>query len=216
MAQIFGPSANPLSKVSIALAAMAFTVLAVGAIALYRSDYVTGVNDAVGQPVPFSHRHHVAGVGIDCRYCHTTVETSAFAGIPSTDVCMTCHQQIWSDSPTLEPVRESYRTDRSLQWNRVHDLPDYVFFNHSIHIYKGIGCVTCHGHVNEMPLVARKQSLFMEWCLGCHRAPERYVRPREQVFNMDWQPSEDQLTLGARLVKEYKIQKLTDCYTCHR
>jgi formamidopyrimidine-DNA glycosylase len=216
MTQIFSPSANPLSKVSIALAVIAFTALAVGAVALYRSDYVTGVNDAVAQPVPFSHRHHVSGAGIDCRYCHSTVETSAFAGIPSTDTCMTCHQQIWSDSPTLEPVRESYRTDRSIEWNRVHDLPDYVYFDHSIHIYKGIGCVTCHGHVNEMPLVARKQSLFMEWCLGCHRAPERYVRPREQVFDMDWQPSEDQLTLGGRLVKEYQIQKLTDCYTCHR
>jgi hypothetical protein len=216
MAQIFGPSSNPLSKLSIALGAMGLGALIAGAAAFYRSDYMTGVDVAMEQPVPFSHRHHVAGIGLDCRYCHLTVETAAFAGIPSTDVCMTCHVQIWADSPTLEPVRESYRTDRSIRWNKVHDLPDYVYFDHSIHINKGVGCVTCHGHVDQMPLVYRKASLRMEWCLECHRAPEKYLRPREQVFNMDWEPRQDQLSLGERLAREYKVQKLTVCYTCHR
>jgi hypothetical protein len=216
MAQIFGPSANALSRLSIAAGIIILTVVVAGGVGLYLSDYVTGVNIAQEQPVPFSHRHHVAGVGIDCRYCHTTVETTAFAGIPATDVCMTCHAQIWSDSPTLEPVRASYRTNQSLRWNRVHRVPDYVYFDHSIHIHKGIGCSTCHGHVDQMPLVARKETLRMGWCLDCHRAPERFVRPRDQVFNMDWAPPEDQLAMGERLVKEYQIQKLTDCYTCHR
>jgi len=216
MAQIFGPSANALSRLSIAAGIIILTVVVAGGVGLYLSDYVTGVNIAQEQPVPFSHRHHVAGVGIDCRYCHTTVEATAFAGIPATDVCMTCHAQIWSDSPTLEPVRASYRTNQSLRWNRVHRVPDYVYFDHSIHIHKGIGCSTCHGHVDQMPLVARKETLRMGWCLDCHRAPERFVRPRDQVFNMDWAPPEDQLAMGERLVKEYQIQKLTDCYTCHR
>jgi hypothetical protein len=216
MAQIFGPSANALSRVSIAAAVIIAVVLGAGGVGLYLSDYVTGVNIAREQPVPFSHRHHVAGIGIDCRYCHTTVETAAFAGIPATEVCMTCHAQIWSDSPTLEPVRASYRNNQSIRWNRVHKVPDYVYFDHSIHVHKGIGCSTCHGHVDQMPLVARKETLHMGWCLDCHRAPERFVRPRDQVFNMDWVPPDDQLAMGEKLVAEYKIQKLTDCYTCHR
>jgi hypothetical protein len=183
---------------------------------VYRSDYITDVNVAWEQPIPFSHRHHVAGIGVDCRFCHTTVETSAYAGIPPTETCMACHSQIWADSPTLEPVRASYRKDESIRWNRVHDLADYAYFNHSVHVYKGIGCSTCHGRVDQMPLVSRQSSLRMEWCLDCHRAPERYVRPREEVFNMEWEPPSDQLELGQRLVSEYEIKNLIDCYTCHR
>ncbi len=216
MAQIFSPSSNTLSRVTIAGAVLLLGGLGWAGSQWFRSDYVTGTNIALEQPVPFSHKHHVSDVGIDCRYCHTSVETSSFAGIPPTETCMTCHSKIWADSPMLEPVRASYRTDQSLQWNRVHSLPDFVFFNHSIHINKGVGCSTCHGRVDQMPLTSRQNTLLMEWCLDCHRAPERYVRPRDKIYAMDWNPPPDQAALGARLVKEYKIQKLTDCYTCHR
>ncbi len=168
------------------------------------------------QPVPFSHEHHAGGLGLDCRYCHLTVETSSFAGIPPTKVCMNCHSQMWATAPALEPVRESYRTGRSIEWTRVYDLPDFVYFNHSIHVAKGVGCATCHGRVDKMPLTWRAQPLTMKWCLDCHRHPERYVRPRETVFEMDYTPPPDQIALGGRLVREYRIQSLTSCSTCHR
>ena len=185
-------------------------------LAVNRSPYVTEAGVVRRQPVPFSHKHHVSGIGIDCRYCHTSVEESAVAGIPPTKTCMNCHTQIWAESPMLEPVRTSLRTDTSLAWVRVHDLPDFVYFDHSIHVQKGMGCVTCHGRVDEMPLMWRQQSLLMEWCLACHREPERFVRPRAFVFRMDWKPSEDQLTLGRKLVQEYHIAKRTSCSVCHR
>jgi cytochrome c7-like protein len=178
---------------------------------------VTGVGVARAQPLMFSHKHHVADDGIDCRYCHTSVEDSAFAGIPSTDVCMNCHRQIWNESEMLAPVRESYRTGTPIVWNRVHDLPDFVYFDHSIHVAKGVGCETCHGRVDQMPLVWKVNTLQMEWCLECHRNPERHVRPRDQIVTMGWRPPNgDQLTLGRRLVQEYRIERKTDCSTCHR
>lgn len=129
---------------------------------------------------------------------------------------MSCHSQIWANSAMLEPVRESFRTGKSLEWTRVNDLPDFVYFNHSIHVNKGIGCATCHGRVDQMPLTWRQNTLYMEWCLECHRQPEKFVRPRDQVFNMEYQPPANQLELGRQLVAQYKIRKLTDCYTCHR
>ncbi len=181
-----------------------------------RSPYVTDVGVALAQPVPFSHKHHVAGLGIDCRYCHSTVEISSMAGMPPTETCMSCHSQIWADSPMLEPVRASFRNDQSIRWTRVHDLPGFVYFNHSIHVKKGIGCATCHGRVDQMPLMWKTNTLYMEWCLECHRQPERFVRPRDQVFNMSYQAPSDQLALGRKLVEEYKIRKLTDCSVCHR
>ena len=216
MAQIFHPSTNTLSKVSIFGAVFILGGLTWAVSVFDRSSYVTQAGVARAQPVPFSHKHHVGGMGIDCRYCHTSVETSGFAGIPATEICMTCHAQIWPDSPMLEPVRASFRTGKPLEWTRVHDLPDFVYFDHSIHLKKGIGCATCHGRVDQMPLMWREKTLHMEWCLACHRGPERFVRPREHVFRMDWEPTEDQLTLGRRLVAEYKIQKLTSCSVCHR
>jgi Cytochrome c7 and related cytochrome c/Class III cytochrome C family len=218
MPQIFHPSANTFSKLSIFGAVFFLAALLWVIVAISRSSYVTQTEVAREQPVPFSHKHHVSGLGIDCRYCHTSVEEVAFAGIPPTKTCMTCHSQIWSDSPMLEPVRASVRTDRSLEWIRVHDLPDFVYFNHSIHVKKGIGCVSCHGRVDQMPLVWKAHSLDMEWCLECHRHPEQFVRPREYVLRMDWQPADDQLILGEALVKEYHIDKskLTNCSTCHR
>jgi hypothetical protein len=219
MAQIFHPSTNTFSRVTIFGALFALAALAWIAGAVQRSSYVTEAGTARAQPVPFSHRHHVGGVGIDCRYCHTTVETGAFAGIPPTQTCMNCHSQLWADSPMLEPVRESWRSNRSLTWTRVHDLPGFVYFDHSIHVHKGIGCTTCHGRVDQMPLMWREHSLAMEWCLDCHRHPEQHVRPRSEVFRMDWAPPADQLARGRQLVKEYAIASptlLTSCSTCHR
>jgi hypothetical protein len=177
---------------------------------------VTQAGVARDQPVPFSHQHHVGGMGLDCRYCHTSVERSAVAGIPPTKTCMNCHAQIWNDSPTLEPVRESFRSDRSIAWTRVHDLPDFVYFNHSAHVNKGVGCSSCHGRVDRMPLVHQEKSLQMEWCLECHRNPERYLRPKHEVFNPAWEPPVDQLEAGRRLVAEYGVKPRTSCSTCHR
>src|ERR687887_2196966 len=156
------------------------------------------VGEPVEQPIPFSHKHHVGDDGIDCRYCHTSVEKSSFAGLPPTQTCMNCHSQIWSQSPMLEPVRQSAQTGQPLQWNRVHVLGDFVYFDHSIHVQKGIGCSTCHGRIDEMPLTWKAESLQMSWCLECHRNPERFVRPKDQVFNMAWQPPANQEEVGLR------------------
>lgn len=216
MPQIFHRSTNTYSRVSIfgAVFFLGFLLWLFGAWS--RSSWATQAGVAREQPVPFSHAHHVGDVGLDCRYCHTSVEVSGFANIPPTKTCMNCHSQIWNTSPTLEPVRASFRNDRSIAWTRVHDLPDFVYFDHSIHVNKGVGCETCHGRVDKMPLTWQKASLQMEWCLECHRHPERNVRPREAVFQMGYEPPVDQETLGRQLVKEYKIQSLTSCSTCHR
>ena len=217
MSQIFSPSANSYARGSIVALVLIVAALGLTLDRLSRSPYVTRAETVREQPVQFSHQHHVGGLGIDCRYCHTSVQVSSYAGIPPTQTCMSCHSQIWADSPMLEPVRESYRTDRSLEWVKVHDLADYVYFNHSIHLKKGVGCDTCHGRVDRMPLVWREASLQMEWCLECHREPERFVRPREEIFNAEWTPPDgDQLALGERLVAEYEIRKLDECSTCHR
>jgi hypothetical protein len=236
MAQIFHRSMNGFSRASI----LGFVVIlaAIGWMLwlFYHSSWVTQVGVVRDQPVQFSHEHHVAGLGIDCRYCHTSVEDSAFAGIPPTETCMQCHSIIWKESPKLAPVRESFKSGKSLIWTRVHDLPDYAYFNHGIHVQKGIGCVTCHGRVDMMPLTWREHTLHMKWCLECHRRPEDFVRPRDQVFSMTWTPEEmgtTQEELGPKLVKEYQIQtvpldengetmvdfhgnQLTNCSVCHR
>ena len=216
MAQIFPRSANALARVTLFGAVFLLTAISWAFGTIYRAPWTTWVGVAREQPVPFSHKHHAGGEGFDCRYCHTSVEDSAFAGLPPTRTCMNCHSIIWSDSQVLEPVRESFRTGRSLEWTRVHDLADFVYFDHSIHLRKGIGCSTCHGRVDRMPLTARAATLHMSWCIECHRQPERFVRPRSEVFRMDYQPPADQLTLGRMLVAEYGIRKLTDCSTCHR
>jgi hypothetical protein len=227
MSQIFHHSTNTLSRLSIfgGIFVIAFLVWAWAE--LNASTYATRAKVPVEQPVPFSHEHHVGGLGIDCRYCHTTVENSSFANIPPTKTCMNCHSQIWSTAPMLEPVRESFRTDKSIRWIRVHDLPDYVYFNHSIHVAKGVGCTTCHGQIAEMTLTDRAGTLYMSWCLECHRQPEQYVRPKSEVFNPYYEPpsGDEQLKLGRQLVAEYKIQvpahpgdvkPLQTCSTCHR
>jgi hypothetical protein len=218
MPQIFHPSTNTLSKLSIFGGLFLVAGLVVALAAIDRSLYSTEIGVARVQPVPFSHKHHVDGIGIDCRYCHSSVEVSPFAGIPATNICMNCHTQIWADSPMLEPVRESFRTGQTLRWTRVHNLPDFVYFDHSIHVNKGMGCVTCHGRVDQMPLMWQDRSLQMEWCLECHRHPERYIRPREYVYAMDWNSPIPQEEFGPKLVREYGIRvvQLTDCSVCHR
>ena len=232
MAQIFHRSTNSISRATIFGAVFVVAALFWAAAQVQRSPYVTYAGVVRPQPAPFSHQHHVAGLGIDCRYCHTSVENSRFAGIPPTKTCMNCHAQIWTKAPMLEPVRESFRTDKSLVWTRVNDLPDFVYFDHSIHINKGVGCNTCHGPVDRMPLMYNYASLQMEWCLNCHRAPEKNLRPRDQVFNMRYQEPTadsplildgksfvDQDSLGLYLVKAYKLRSerdITSCNTCHR
>lgn len=216
MPQIFRRSANTLSKVSIFGLLSLVGGLILLAMVIGRSSYATRAHEFVEQPVQFSHLHHVTDDGIDCRYCHTSVETSSFAGIPPTKTCMNCHSQLFSTEPILEPVRASFRDETPLRWVRVHDLPDFVYFNHSIHVKKGVGCETCHGRVDEMPLMLQERSLQMDWCLGCHRAPEQFVRPRDQITTMGYRPAEPQAVLGARLVKEYGIKTSLDCSTCHR
>jgi len=232
MAQIFHRSTNTIARVSIFAAVILVAGMLWAALELQRSPYFTYAGVARMQPVPFSHQHHVAGLGIDCRYCHTSVEVSGFAGIPPTKTCMNCHAQIWTNAPMLEPVRESYRTGKSLVWTRVNDLPDFVYFDHSIHVNKGVGCYSCHGPVQKMPLMWNHTSLQMEWCLSCHRAPEKFLRPRDEVFNMDYQQPtaaqpvtvdgrefKDQLALGNYLKATYKVRDVADitsCNTCHR
>ncbi len=187
--------------------------------ALQKSSYVTEVNMPREQVVPFSHKHH-ASLGLDCRYCHTSVEDSNSAGIPPTRTCMNCHSMIWNDAPMLEPVRQSWATGEPLEWNRVHDLPQFAYFNHSIHVNAGIGCSTCHGRVDQMPLVHKVNDLYMQWCLDCHRAPENFVRPRDQVFNMAWEPPANQDEVGPELLELHGVDtsnhRLMDCYKCHR
>ena len=216
MSQIFPRSANSYARASIVGLVIALGLGFLTLDRLSRSPWVTRADTVREQPVQFSHRHHVGALGIDCRYCHTTVEKAPSAGIPPTKTCMNCHSQIWTTSPYLEIVRASYRDDKPLRWTRVHDLPDFVYFNHSVHVKKGIGCATCHGRVDNMPLMLQKATLQMGWCLDCHRHPEQYVRPREAVFQMDYEAPGNQIELGRRLVKKYKIQSLTSCSTCHR
>ena len=216
MAQIFHHGFNVLSKVLIVGAILGLGLLGTVAAMFVRSSYVTNQELAVSQPIQFSHAHHVSGLGIDCRYCHTSVETSSYANIPPTKTCMNCHSQIWTGSPTLEPVRESYRQEKAIPWGRVHKVADFVYFDHSIHVNKGVGCVSCHGKVNEMQAVYQKGSLLMEWCLECHREPEKFVRPREEVFNFEYQPKPDQATVGKQLLEINHIRSLIECSTCHR
>ena len=217
--QIFHRSTNTISRATIFGAVFVIAALFWAMAEIQRSPYVTYSGVVKPQPVAFSHQHHVTGLGIDCRYCHTSVETAASAGMPSTAVCMNCHKQIWADSPYLEPVRASFKTGKPLEWIRVHDLPDFAYFNHSIHVNKGVGCSTCHGRIDQMPVVSQASSLQMEWCLECHRRPENFVRPKEKVFDMEWRPPADQKQKGLELVKTYRIQGadvLTSCSTCHR
>jgi len=221
MAQIFGKASNSFSRITLAVAFFGFFLFWGMVYAVYRSPYTTEQFIPLAQPVPFSHEHHVSGLGIDCRYCHSSVETSAFAGMPPTETCMTCHSHVWTEAPMLAPVRQSLATQQPLEWKRVNQLPDFVFFNHSIHVQKGIGCSTCHGRVDQMPITWKAHSLYMRWCVDCHEAPQKYLRPRDQIFNMAWEAPKDQLERGQQLLADYHIStnrlaQLRDCSMCHR
>jgi hypothetical protein len=217
MAQVFHPSSNTIAKASVLAALLLVTSLVFASVTYDRSPYVTQVFVPSEQPVQFSHEHHVGGLGIDCRFCHTTVEDDATAGMPSTDTCMTCHSVIWQNSAMLQPVRSSLADGKPIRWNRVHDLPDFAYFNHSIHLAKGVGCYSCHGRVDQMPLMWKVHTLRMEWCLDCHRAPEKHLRPREFLFDVKWQPPQRDPSTEAALFQQYKVRKkgLTDCSVCH-
>jgi hypothetical protein len=217
MAQIFHPAMNVVARVTILGGLLIVAVAAWAAGQFYRSPYITEVHVIRDQPVPFSHEHHVRGLGLDCRYCHTTVENSAFAGLPATKTCMTCHSQIWLGAPVLEPVRESWRTGQPLHWTRVNQLPHFVYFDHSIHVNKGVSCVTCHGQVDEMPLMWRENTLLMRWCLDCHRNPSPNLRPRNEVFDMQWKRGAAD-PAGTQLLDKYEVnvKQLENCSVCHR
>ena len=219
MAQLFHRSANNIAKISLVM------LVVLGAAAGYvytqviRSSYMTNQYLERQQPVQFSHKHHVGDDGIDCRYCHTAVETSSSAGMPPTQTCMNCHSQIWADSPYLEPVRASFRENKPIEWERVHDLPEYVYFNHSIHVAKGVGCSSCHGDIASMPAVYQANTLQMEWCLSCHREPEKHLRPKSEITNTKWDVNELTADERLQLKADYKIRSqdlMTSCSTCHR
>ena len=219
MSQLFSPRANVYSRVIIFGAVILVCGAGWATSEIFWSPYTTYVAVPFDQPVPFSHKHHVGDDGIDCRYCHNSVEKSRFAGMPTSETCMTCHSQIFNDAPVLAPVRKSLATNMPLKWTRVYDLPDYVYFDHSIHVAKGLGCSTCHGHVDQMPIMWRVNTLYMKWCLDCHRAPQRFVRPQAKIYDMNWQPSRNQLADGLQLVAQHKIDasgRMTNCGTCHR
>jgi len=218
MPQVFSKSANGISRLVLWGACFMAIFAAVAGTAILRSDFVTGAHYPVAQPVPFSHKHHVGDIGLDCRYCHNGVETSASAGLPATEVCMTCHSQLFTNAEMLAPVRASLASGRPLQWQRVNSVPDFVYFNHSIHIAKGVACETCHGDVDDMPLMQRAHSLSMEWCLGCHRDPAPNLRPPQDVFLLDWKPPQDIEQIRRSLISILDIhpKTMTDCYVCHR
>ncbi len=217
--QLFAPGADAVFRLALLVCVAGLVGVLFAASAFSRSNYVTGVGIAREQPVPFSHKHHSGELGIDCRYCHEQAEYLETAGIPPTWTCMTCHSQIWTNSAMLAPVRESLARNMPLVWNRLNELPSYVYYNHSIHIQKGIGCTSCHGAIDSMQLTYRANAFQMEFCLDCHRHPERFVRRQGEVWNMEWTPPADQDKIGPQLVAEYHIAgpgRLTDCSICHR
>ncbi len=218
MSQIFHPSMNIIARASLLVIVLLLAGVAGLGVYVVRSPFVTQVGVAKAQPIPFSHKQHVGGLGLDCRYCHSSVETSTSATIPATETCMGCHSQVAKDSPLLASLRTSFEENKPIEWVRVHDLPDYVYFNHAIHIKKGVGCETCHGRIDQMPVVAKTQSLQMDWCLECHRNPEPSLRPSNAVFEMGWQPPADQVSLANQPVgrDSFHANSLTDCSVCHR
>jgi hypothetical protein len=234
MPQIFPKAANPIARIMLLSIPLLAASTGVGLSAFIRSDYITGANEVVEQPIPFSHLHHVNQLGIDCRYCHTAVEVSAHAGIPPTKTCMNCHQQVWNGADLLDPLRSSYAQNNPIAWNKVHNVPHYTYFNHSIHVSKGVSCVSCHERIDNMPLVFQSKTLLMEWCLDCHRNPESNLRPKSEVFNLAWKPEQGtidlddtkfeagkwtQAELGRHLKEKYHVRDgktLTNCSICHR
>ena len=229
MAQVFPKGYNVVMRLAVLSVPFTLAGAAAGGAAFYRSDYTTGRGEVVQQPVPFSHKHHVSQLGIGCQYCHTSVEVSASSGYPPTKTCMNCHQMMWQGAELLDPVRQSYAKGEPIAWTKIHNVPHYTYFNHSIHVNKGVGCYSCHGPIDQMNLIYQSNTLLMEWCLNCHRNPENYLRPREEIYNMTYKASDtinpdtslpyDQVTLGKKLKEEYNVRDhyvLTNCSICHR
>ena len=216
MRALFPPGSNSLFRLILLGTAAALVALVALPMIYVRSPLHTDEGHLVAQPIDFDHRHHVADDGIDCRYCHATVESSPSAGLPSTDVCLGCHAQIWNQSPLLAPVRQSFFDAEPLRWNRVYRLPDFVYFDHAIHVAKGVGCESCHGRVDQMPAIRQEAPLTMGWCLDCHRDPAPHLRPREAITAMGWRPAGDARQLGEKLAAEYHVQTRTSCTACHR
>src|SRR5262252_7245186 len=214
---IFSPRANLFTNVVLVGTTCLGAILLLAIWVVPVIGYNTGERFAPEQPIPFSHKHHVSGLGLDCRYCHTMVEKSSNAGMPSTAICMTCHSQIWTNAAMLAPDRQSMADNVPIRWTRVYTLPDYVYFDHSIHIAKGVGCTECHGPIGNMPLTRKATTLYMSWCLSCHRDPAPHLRPLDQVFNPHWQRTPDTPS-GEQLMAEYHIhpETLSDCGMCHR
>lgn len=232
MAQLFRPGADTVARVVLCGLVLAPIAAVALAYAVRAAPYNTGQSITVEQPIPFSHKHHVGEVGLDCRYCHTSVESSRYAGVPSTAVCMTCHSQLWTNAPMLAPVRDSFAQHVPIHWKRVNRLPDYVYFDHAIHVAKGVGCSSCHGPVHEMALMRQAQPLTMKWCLDCHRDPGPRLRPESEIYNTAWRPDRsagpnrwfsdvrgpDRAAETRAYLGHYKIKTahLTDCSVCHR
>lgn len=219
MPPIFPPRSNMFARASI-LGVLVLTAVVTGLLVLWtHSSAFNKVGVTIPQPVPFPHSLHVTVVGLNCRYCHDSVDKSSFADLPPTQTCMSCHSQVKTESPLLAPVRESWSSGKPIEWNRVNDLPDYVFFNHQIHVKKGVGCETCHGRMDTVATAVKAETFYMAWCLDCHREPEKYLRPVDKVYDMGYKPAEDQKTLGKRLVAEYGVMppsQLMNCSICHR
>jgi hypothetical protein len=214
---VFGPRANLFVAAALVVVGCIAVFVPLGVWVIPLMNYNTQERFAPQQPIPFSHKHHVSGLGIDCRYCHTSVEKSSNAGMPSTAICMTCHSQVWTNAAMLAPDRQSMADNVPISWTRVYTLPDYVYFDHSIHIAKGVGCTECHGPIGDMPLTSKATTLYMSWCLSCHRDPAPRLRPREEVFNPHWQRTASTPS-GETLMARYHVdtENLTDCGICHR
>lgn len=219
MPPIFPPRSNTFARLSI-LGVLIVLAAVVGFLVWFlHSPTFNKVGVEVGQPVAFPHGFHVAAVQLDCRYCHETVDKSSFAGMPPTETCMSCHSVIRTDSQLLAPVRQSWETGQPIAWNRVNNLPDYTFFNHSIHVNKGVGCETCHGRTDQQTVAVKAETFYMSWCLDCHENPAKYLRPVDQVYTMGYQPAGDQMEIGQQLIEEYNVRPasvLMNCSICHR
>jgi hypothetical protein len=216
MGPLFRPRHNTLAQISLFVVAAGAAGVPLGLMLYARTPLARGMQDPVEQPIQFDHRHHTKDEGIDCRYCHNTVDRSPSAGIPQTQLCMNCHSQVWNKSPILEPVRESFAKNKPIKWNRVYQVPEFVYFNHSIHVNKGVGCISCHGKVGEMAAIEKATPLTMSWCLECHRRPEANLRPVDEITNPDWKPDGDPEEVGRLLAVKNNVHTRTSCTTCHR
>jgi Cytochrome c7 and related cytochrome c len=214
MKTVFPDWSDAAFRVVLVAAALVALAAVIGPMVYVRTPFHQRREFPLDQPVQFDHRHHVRDDGIDCLYCHDTARRAPYAGLPAAEVCMGCHNEVWPRSIELEPVRRSYFSGAPLRWQRVHEVPDYVYFDHSIHVNKGVGCVSCHGRVDKMALSYQVAPLSMGWCLDCHRAPEKNLRPLDQVTNLEWQPPDAEL--GPKLAQLYGVRRLTNCTTCHR